>query len=155
MYIEGLTNYQFYISLGYVTLVASLLTMLSTQIIKVILKKKKVIKEDMNESEKDMILSRIGRISALFFYALLYILNEFFLKHTVIINNTLIAGLLSGSALTLTTAKGIYTMLHQHFKKKTIYEQLEYSEQIIEALEKELCKSTTSTHVITNKRKEG
>ena len=93
---QGIKNYEFFISLGYVTIISSFLTLIITQIIKVILKKKNVINEEMFASQKDIILSRIGRIISLIIYSSLYILNEYFLKHNIVFDGALITGLLSG-----------------------------------------------------------
>ena len=102
---QGIKNYKFFISLGYVTIISSILTLIITQIIKVILKKKNVINEEMFAPKKDIILSRIGRIISLIIYSSLYILNEYFLKHNIVFDETLCIGLISGSALTLTLSK--------------------------------------------------
>jgi len=123
-------DFKFYLNLGFVTILASVFTMLITQIIKVILKKRKVIYEGMEQSKKDIILSRIGRVVALFVYTGLYIGKEIFLKHMVVINESLVAGLLTGATGTLIIAKGIYTFLHQWSEKKTVFERLEYAEKI-------------------------
>lgn len=56
---QGIKNYKFFISLGYVTIISSILTLIVTQIIKIILKKKNVINEEMFAPKKDIILSRV------------------------------------------------------------------------------------------------
>lgn len=160
---QGIKNYEFFISLGYVTIISSILTLIITQIIKVILKKKNVINEEMFASQKDIILSRIGRIISLIIYSSLYILNEYFLKHNIVFDGALITGLLSGSALTLTLSKGIYTMLHQYCEKKTLFERLEYVSTIIdkmsETTDEDLTKEEKIEHftkenkwILTNKK---
>lgn len=130
MEFESLNTSDFFISLGYVTLIASILTMLITQFIKLILIKKGIITENMNSSRKDIILSGIGRIIALVLYTALYLLNEYYLKHHVVFDENLIVGLFSGGALTLTVAKGLYTMLHQSSQKKKLFKQLESVENL-------------------------
>ena len=125
-----LSKYEYFVSLGYVVIIASILTMIITQIIKKILQKKKVITKDTNATKVDMILTKIGRIVALLTYTLLYLGNELILKNTIVIDKGLIAGLLSGSALTLTIAKGIYTSLHQYFKKQEVFKLLEEDKQV-------------------------
>ena len=160
---QGIKNYEFFISLGYVTIISSILTLIITQIIKVILKKKNVINEEMFASQKDIILSRIGRIISLIIYSSLYILNEYFLKHNIVFDGALITGLLSGSALPLTLSKGIYTMLHQYCEKKTLFERLEYVSTIIdkmsETTDEDLTKEEKIEHftkenkwILTNKK---
>ena len=147
---QGIKNYEFFISLGYVTIISSVLTLIITQIIKMILKKKNVINEEMFASQKDIILSRIGRIISLIIYSSLYILNEYFLKHNIVFDGALITGLLSGSALTLTLSKGIYTMLHQYSEKKTIFEKIEYLNNIENVLRKETNENLTKEEQVDN-----
>ena len=151
---QGIKNYEFFISLGYVTIISSVLTLIITQIIKVILKKKNVINEEMFASQKDIILSRIGRIISLIIYSSLYILNEYFLKHNIVFDGALITGLLSGSALTLTLSKGIYTMLHQYCEKKTLFERLEYVSTIIDKMSETTDEDLTKEEKIENFTKE-
>lgn len=151
---QGIKNYEFFISLGYVTIISSILTLIITQIIKEILKKKNVINEEMFASQKDIILSRIGRIISLIIYSSLYILNEYFLKHNIVFDGALITGLLSGSALTLTLSKGIYTMLHQYCEKKTLFERLEYVSTIIDKMSETTDEDLTKEEKIENFTKE-
>lgn len=151
---QGIKNYEFFISLGYVTIISSVLTLIITQIIKIILKKKNVINEEMFASQKDIILSRIGRIISLIIYSSLYILNEYFLKHNIVFDGALITGLLSGSALTLTLSKGIYTMLHQYCEKKTLFERLEYVSAIIDKMSETTDEDLTKEEKIENFTKE-
>lgn len=146
-------DFKFYLSLGLITILASVFTMLITQIIKVILKKKKVIYEGMEQSKKDIILSRIGRVVALFVYTGLYIGKEIYLKHTVVINESLVAGLLTGATGTLILAKGIYTFLHQWSEKKNVFERLEYAEKIVSQVsEKQETLSTDKVEVKEDKK---
>ncbi len=138
MDIAYLKDYRFYVKVSAVTIIAGILTLIITQIIKVVLKKKRIIVEGMEECRKDEVLSRIGRIVALITYASFYIGNELYLKHTLAFDGALITGLLTGATLTLTIAKGIYTMLHQWSQKKNIYERLEYAEKAKSILEEAL-----------------
>lgn len=147
---QGIKNYEFFISLGYVTIISSILTLIITQIIKIILKKKNVINEEMFESQKDIILSRVGRIVSLIIYSSLYLFNEFYLKHNIVFDETLCIGLISGSALTLTLSKGIYTMLHQYSEKKTIFEKIEYLNNIENVLKKETNENLTKEEQVDN-----
>ena len=147
---QGIKNYEFFISLGYVTIISSILTLIITQIIKIILKKKNVINEEMFASKKDIILSRIGRIVSLIIYSSIYLFNEFYLKHNIVFDETLCIGLISGSALTLTLSKGIYTMLHQYSEKKTIFEKIEYLNNIENVLKKETNENLTKEEQVDN-----
>ena len=151
---QGIKNYEFFISLGYVTIISSVLTLIITQIIKVILKKKNVINEEMFASQKDIILSRVGRIISLIIYSSLYLFNEFYLKHNIVFDETLCIGLISGSALTLTLSKGIYTMLHQYCEKKTLFERLEYVSAIIDKMSETTDEDLTKEEKIENFTKE-
>lgn len=150
MNFEGLKNYEFFISLGYVTIIASILTMIVTQIIKVILKKRNKIYVGMDPTEKDVILSKVGRIVALIIYTGLYIGNEFYLKHAITFDGTLLTGLLSGATLTLTLAKGFYTMIRQYQKKQTVFEKLKYAEETIKKLEEPLKQGETLQDTLEN-----
>lgn len=149
-------DYKFYLTLGLLTLISSILTMIITQIIKMILKKKKIIYEEMEESKKDLILSRLGRVVALIVYSSLYIIKELYLKNTIIINGSLLAALLTGATGTLIMAKGIYTILHQWSKKNTVFERLEYAEKIKDLFEKENLQfredKTKRIWILTNKK---
>ena len=151
---QGIKNYEFFISLGYVTIISSVLTLIITQIIKIILKKKNIINEEMFASKKDIILSRVGRIVSLIIYSSLYLFNEFYLKHNIVFDGALITGLLSGSALTLTLSKGIYTMLHQYCEKKTLFERLEYVSTIIDKMSETTDEDLTKEEKIENFTKE-
>lgn len=156
MDITFLKDYKLYIKVSYVTIIASIITIIITQIIKQILKKKEVITEVKEASEKDEMLSRIGRIVALIVYTIMYIVNEIIINKEIEINKGLITGIISGSALTITIAKGIYTMLHQWSEKKSIYERLEYAEKVKETLQKELEEikenKVQNTWTLTNKK---
>lgn len=151
MNFDFLKNYQFFLSLGSVTIAASAATMVLTQIAKVILKKLKKIYPAMDPTRKDILLSRVGRIIALICYTGLYIGNEFYLKHTIVFNEELIAGLLSGGALTLTLAKGFYTTLRQFWKKQGIFEKLKYAEETIAKLQQPVQNSESGKQEIAEK----
>ena len=104
----------------------------------------------MFASKKDIILSRIGRIVSLIIYSSLYLFYEFYLKHNIVFDETLCIGLISGSALTLTLSKGIYTMLHQYSEKKTIFEKIEYLNNIENVLKKETNEKLTKEEQVNN-----
>ena len=156
MKFEGMKEYQFYVEVGYVTLLSAFLTLVLTEIIKVILKKKNIIHEGMEASKQDMILIRIGRILALVLYVGLYLGNEWYLHHTVVFDETCITGLITGAAFTLTVAKGMYTTLHQWSKKKDVYDRLAFAEQIIEEqkMEQKACQEERKQKWILTKKQE-
>jgi DMSO reductase anchor subunit len=129
----------FLLSLGYVTLFSSLITLVVVGIIKLFLKQIKVIKKDMNPTKKDILLSRIGRIIALITYASIYIIDVIYIRHTeLVFDASLVTSLLSGSALTLCISKGIYTGIRQMQKKKDLIEKVEVAEETIYKLQQEI-----------------
>lgn len=138
MNIKELEDYRFYIGLGLVTFISSVLTMIITQIIKMIFVKKKILYEGMEESKKDLLLSRIGRVVAFIMYSGLYIAKELYVRKTISFDATLLTGLLTGATGTLIMAKGIYTMLHQWSKKNTVFERLEYAEKMKDIFQEEI-----------------
>ena len=113
---EIIQEYEYFISLGYVTIVSSILTMIITQIIKKGLQKKKVITKETNAVKKDLLLSKIGRIVALLSYSILYIANEWITKKEIVLDKGMLVGLITGASLTLSVAKGMYSKLHQGAK---------------------------------------
>ncbi len=129
----------FLLSLGYVTLFSSLITLVVVGIIKLFLKQIKVIKKGMNPTKKDILLSRIGRIVALITYASIYIIDVIYIRHSeLVFDASLVTSLLSGSALTLCISKGIYTGIRQMQKKKDLIEKVEVAEETIKKLETEI-----------------
>ena len=156
MDLRYIKDYRIYVKVSYITILASIMTIIITQIIKTILKKKKIITEETEASKKDEILSRTGRIIALVVYTIMYLINERIINKTIKIDESLITGLITGATLTITIAKGIYTMLHQWSEKKSIYERLEYAEKVKETLQKELEQikenKVQNTWTLTNKK---
>lgn len=140
MDLTELKDFKFYISLGYVVLISSILTIIIMEIIKVILKKKNIITSDMNQDKKDDYLRKMGKVVSLITYLIVYLLNEYFLHHQITFDEGLIAGILSGGISTLTVAKGLYTSYRQYQKKNSLYEKLSIAEKTITALEKSILK---------------
>lgn len=137
MNLEALKDFKFYLSLGYVVIISSILTIILMQFYKFILTKKKIITEEINPDKKDLILSKSGRFISLIVYSLVYIINEIILKNEIVLNESLIIGLLSGGAATLIVAKGLYTSLHQQQKRKNIFEKLSKAEEQLKMLRDE------------------
>lgn len=148
---KELKNFQFYLSLGYVVLISSIITIIFMEIIKIILKKKKVIVEEMDATKKDILLTKIGRFIALFVYCIVYLLNELILKNAIQFNETLMVGILSGGAMTLTVAKGLYTTFRQNQKKKKVFEKLSEAEEKLAKLQ-EACLQQNKI-ILTRKEK--
>lgn len=146
MNLEEVKNVMFLWSLGYVTLIASVLTLIGMGLWKVILKKRGVLNDTLSAEAKDELLTRSGRIIALVLYAGAYLLNQYLLKKSIEFNEALMIGLVSGGALTLTTAKGIYTALRQRQKKKQVYQKLTEAQQAIETVKK-----SNKSWIISNK----
>ncbi len=174
MELTKIKDYKFFVNVGFVSLLAAILTMIITQVVKIILVKKGFIKSEIEATKKDLILSWIGRICALVTYSSIYICEALFLKHDLVFDEALIMGLLSGSAITLTIAKALYTVLHQYFKKNDVFERLEYAEKIMKTINECIFKrikdnddshiinelkndliSNNPTWILTNKKKEG
>lgn len=154
---EGIKNTEFFVALGYVTIISSILTIIIMQIYKMILKKKKVLTQDIDPNKKDAILAKAGRIIALILYTMIYLGNEYYLKHVIVIDGALLTGIISGSAATLTLAKGLYTSIRQYQKKKTVFEKLDYAEEKIKelnaALSDEKNKKNNEAHVKEEKER--
>ena len=119
MNFERLMGSTFYKDVGIVVTLASVVTLIVTQIIKTILLKKSKYQK-MSESEKDEKFSVLGRYVALVSYSVFYIGVEMYLHHRIIVDGALLVSMISGASLTLTTAKGIYTSLHQKTKGEEI-----------------------------------
>lgn len=152
MNFDEMKNIDFYLSIGLITVISSFITLVLTQIIKVIMKKSKVITKDMESSLVDTKLSMVGRIIASVSYVTLYFVNEIFiLKHHIQLSGSLLTSILTGIAFTLTNTKGIYTALHQMSKKKDVYEKLKYVETIIKQLDEPI-DETKKKWILTNKK---
>ena len=152
MYFEELKNFKFYLSLGYVVIIASFITIVIMEIIKYVLRKKNIINNDMNANKKDNILTNIGRFISLIVYVIVYLINELVLKNNIEFNETLFVGLLSGGAMTLTVAKGIYTAYRQTQKRNDVYNQLESTKKELAFLQKETA-SSNGKILLTKKEK--
>ncbi len=152
MNLEELQDFKFYLSLSFVIVLSSILTIITVEIIKLILKKKKIITEETDADKKDQLLIKIGRFVALLIYTIVYLIKEFLLKHDLIFNEALFIGLLSGGAVTLTVAKGLYTSFRQSQKKKKVFDKLTEAESKLEALQKEALEKQTKI-ILTRKER--
>jgi hypothetical protein len=124
MNLDEVFSVNFLMSLGYVTLTSSIITIIIMELVKLILKKTGKLNDEVSKEAQDELLSLWGRVTSLLVYSSLYLLNDYLTTKEVIFNEALIIGLLSGGTLTLTTAKGIYTAIRQHIKKKEELKQL-------------------------------
>ena len=116
MNFERIQEVNYFYQLGSVTIIASILTLIITQIFKQIFKKRWY---GQDEIQKDKFLQPLGRRIAFITYSTIYLLTEFYLCHTIIIDGALLVGLLSGASMTLSVSKSIYTWVHQKQKQKT------------------------------------
>ena len=120
-----LATFDFLFSLGYVTLGASVATLILTEGAKAILKGAKVLNDGTSAVRKDAILSGVGRAVALIAYASLYVVDVLLVKRgELVFDEALLASLLSGGALTLCVSKGDYTGLRQMSKRRGALEKL-------------------------------
>lgn len=137
-----LATFDFLFSLGYVTLAASVVTLIVTEVVKAILKGAKVLNGGTNAVRKDIVLSRAGRAVALIAYASLYVADVLLIKKgELVFDEALLASLLSGGALTLCVSKGVYTGLRQMAKRRGVFEKLEAAEEAVAGLEREIRES--------------
>ena len=72
---DEIRTYEFVSSVGILSLVTSLMTLVLMYIIKVILRKTKVINEKSDAIKKDVMLSRIGRVICGIVYISLYVID--------------------------------------------------------------------------------
>lgn len=128
MNFERLMGSTFYKEVGLVVTLASVMTLVITQIIKIFLLKKSKY-QIMSESKKDEKLSKLGRFVALVCYSVFYIGVEVYLHHRIIVDGALLVSLISGASLTLATAKGIYTSLHQ--KRKSEEQEIQNKQKLV------------------------
>lgn len=107
-------RYTFYQISG-VTLLASLLSLILTFIFKRVTKK---VWQDKSETQKDTYLRALGRFIAFVTYTLLYLGSDLLTYHQIIFDGTFLVSLLSGSSLTISLSKAIYTWMHQKGKEQ-------------------------------------
>lgn len=137
-----LATFDFIFSLGYVTLAASVVTLIVTEVVKAILRGAKVLNGGTSAVRKDIVLSRAGRAVALIAYASLYVADVLLVKKgELAFDEALLASLLSGGALTLCVSKGVYTGLRQMAKRRGVFEKLEAAEEAVAGLEREIRES--------------
>lgn len=142
-----LATFDFLFSLGYVTLAASVVTLIVTEVVKAILRGAKVLNGGTNAVRKDIVLSRAGRAVALIAYASLYVADVLLIKKgELVFDEALLASLLSGGALTLCVSKGVYTGLRQMAKRRGVFEKLEAAEEAVAGLEREIRESGLQTN---------
>ena len=117
-----LKEVEYLYQIGGIVVLSSLLTLVITEIIKRIIKKRWI---DKSEKKKDEILQTTGRCIALVVYTSLTVISELVVNHQIMIDGALLVSLLAGSTMTLNVAKGVYTWIHQ--KRKTEDNQLDFS----------------------------
>ena len=110
-----LSNTDTFYQISGVTLLASLLSLILTFIFKRVTKK---VWQDKSETQKDTYLRALGRFIAFVTYTLLYLGSDLLTYHQIIFDGTFLVSLLSGSSLTISLSKAIYTWMHQKGKEK-------------------------------------
>ena len=110
-----LSNTDTFYQISGVTLLASLLSLILTFIFKRVTKK---VWQGKSETQKDTYLRALGRFIAFVTYTLLYLGSDLLTYHQIIFDGTFLVSLLSGSSLTISLSKAIYTWMHQKGKEK-------------------------------------
>ena len=110
-----LSNTDTFYQISGVTLLASLLSLILTFIFKRVTKK---VWQDKSETQKDTYLRALGRFIAFVTYTLLYLGSDLLTYHQIIFDGTFLVSLFSGSSLTISLSKAIYTWMHQKGKEK-------------------------------------
>ena len=110
-----LSNTDTFYQISGVTLLASLLSLILTFIFKSVTKK---VWQGKSETQKDTYLRALGRFIAFVTYTLLYLGSDLLTYHQIIFDGTFLVSLLSGSSLTISLSKAIYTWMHQKGKEK-------------------------------------
>ena len=110
-----LSNTDTFYQISGVTLLASLLSLILTFIFKRVTKK---VWQDKSETQKDAYLRALGRFIAFVTYTLLYLGSDLLTYHQIIFDGTFLVSLFSGSSLTISLSKAIYTWMHQKGKEK-------------------------------------
>ena len=110
-----LSNTDTFYQISGVTLLASLLSLILTFIFKRVTKK---VWQDKSETQKDTYLRALGRFIAFVTYTLLYLGSDLLVYHQILFDGTFLVSLLSGSSLTISLSKAIYTWMHQKGKEK-------------------------------------
>lgn len=106
-------DYQYFLNLGWVSVAASLLTLLFTFLAKLAMRKKGFIYEGMDAVRKDRILSETARWVAFACYLSLYVGSQFIDGKQISFDGSFLVGVVSGTVLTLAVSKAVYTALHQ------------------------------------------
>ena len=135
MNFEDLYQIKFYVSLGYLVIISSFLTIVVMELIKLFMKKKNIIQSSIDPNKKDYMLSQIGRIVVFIIYVTLYLGNELFVNHHIVWDENLVIGIVTGILATITTTKGIYTALRQGQKRKEVYDKLQETQKQISSLQ--------------------
>ena len=110
-----LSNTDTFYQISGLTLLASLLSLILTFIFKSVTKK---VWQDKSETQKDTYLRALGRFIAFVTYTLLYLGSDLLTYHQILFDGTFLVSLLSGSSLTISLSKAIYTWMHQKGKEK-------------------------------------
>jgi len=141
--IEFYNQFSWFVSLGYVTIIATFLTMGLVELLKATALKKCL--KDADANKKDKVLSLLGSGVSLVIFAACHFGNEMILQHTFFINFnevTQAVSITSGAAITWVAAKGLYTVFHKITKrlkeKKSLKDALKDANSDIDEVKKEV-----------------
>lgn len=142
-----------FFELGYVVIIATILSMVFTQIWKKTILKKALVKA--SDSQKDKILGGCGTITSLVIYGVVYVANEMITQHTfsiVIEWHSAWAIISSGAAVTWVAAKGLYTVIHKaiqrHKEGKSLKENADAIKKDLNEVEKAVKAETSKANTI-------
>lgn len=89
---------------GYLVLLSSILTILLVMLVKKILNKKGKL-NNLDSTQKDYVISHIGRYTALGIYTIVFLINEFVFTHSIEFNDTFLTEIVGGATIILQLQK--------------------------------------------------
>lgn len=111
-------QFHWFIQLGYVIVISTILAMLLVNLWKVTFLKKFLT--TASPTDKDKVLGSTGTVTSLVVYAIVYVVNEMVLQRTFLIVvdwHTAAVAIPSGAAIVWVAAKGLYTVLHKFIQR--------------------------------------
>lgn len=115
---ELVEDFRWFFELGYVTVIATILTILLTQLWKATFLKNALSTAD--STKKDKILSLAGTITSFVVYAIVWFANQMIVQKTFFISfdvNNVVMTIPSGAVTTWLAAKGLYTLIHKWWNR--------------------------------------
>lgn len=117
-FLQVLSEFEWFFSLGAVVIISTLLTMLLVEVIKKVALKKFL--STSTDSQIDKVLGLIGTITSLIIYTIVYFASEMIIQGKFMIDfkGALSAvSIPSGAAVTWVSAKGLYTVWHKWWNR--------------------------------------